>query len=420
MNTMKKMESKELSIKQNMMYNTFGSVVLLVCQWLTTVLVVRLSTYENAGMLSLAMSVTNIFFGFASFGMRTFQVSDIQNVYADSIYVTSRILTCLVSQLLCMIFVLCNSRYTSSQMICVIIYMIYRVIEAFVDVLYGIEQKKMRMDYIGISSVARGIFTLIGFVVSMILTKNLNIAILSMVLISATIVLFYDIPRSSRLRKYQICFSRNEIMRLLKECFPLMINTVLLISMISIPRYFLEMYDGERLLGIYSSIATPTVIVQTACIWIYTPLVSEFSTNYIYQNKKKYMNLLMKTIAVLSGVFLFLIIGAFIFGDFGLKILFGSEILQYSGMLIQIMFVTMLMSIVHFLNMLLTICRKQTQVALVNGVTLLGIIFLSYNLIPSYHISGVNYTLFIALAIDCISLGIILAQCVRKNFGGAN
>jgi len=61
------MKNKELSIKQNMMYNTFGSIVLLVCQWLTTVLVVRLSNYENAGMLSLAMSVTNVFFGFASF-----------------------------------------------------------------------------------------------------------------------------------------------------------------------------------------------------------------------------------------------------------------------------------------------------------------------------------------------------------------
>ena len=403
-----------------MMYNTFGSIVLLVCQWLTTVLVVRLSNYENAGMLSLAMSVTNVFFGFASFGMRTYQVSDIRNVYSDSVYVTSRILTGLVSQILCIFFVICNSRYTKSQMLCVITYMIYRVIEAFVDVLYGIEQKKKRMDYIGISSIARGIFTLIGFVVSMILTKNLNIAIFTMVAVSMIILLFYDVPSSLRLSKYHICNCRSEIMGVLRECLPLMINTVLLVSMVSIPRYFLEMCHGERVLGIYSSIATPTVIVQSACIWIYTPLVSEFSKNYVYQNKKKYNELLMRTIMAIGIVFFVLIMGAWIVGDFGLRILFGEEILQYSSMLIQIMLVTMLMSIVHFLNMLLTICRKQLQVALVNGATLLGIGALSFCLIPSYDMLGVNYTLFIALTMDCIVLGMILVHCIRKNFFGGN
>ena len=45
-------EVKPLSIKQNMLWNSFGSITYLACQWLITILVVRLSSgYEAAGTL---------------------------------------------------------------------------------------------------------------------------------------------------------------------------------------------------------------------------------------------------------------------------------------------------------------------------------------------------------------------------------
>ena len=72
-------EVKPLSIKQNMLWNSFGSITYLACQWLITILVVRLSSgYEAAGTLSLAMSVYNIFAPFAIYRMYTYQVSDVK------------------------------------------------------------------------------------------------------------------------------------------------------------------------------------------------------------------------------------------------------------------------------------------------------------------------------------------------------
>ena len=56
-----------LSTKQNMLWNSVGSMTYLACQWLTTVFVVRLSAgYDDAGLLSLAMSVVGIFGTFAN------------------------------------------------------------------------------------------------------------------------------------------------------------------------------------------------------------------------------------------------------------------------------------------------------------------------------------------------------------------
>ena len=49
---------EKLSVKANMIWNSIGSMTYLSCQWFTTIFVVRLSSgYDDAGLLSLAMSV---------------------------------------------------------------------------------------------------------------------------------------------------------------------------------------------------------------------------------------------------------------------------------------------------------------------------------------------------------------------------
>ena len=50
-----------LSLQKNMAWNSVGSLVYLGCSWLTTVLVVTLSSnYSDSGALAVAMSVGNL------------------------------------------------------------------------------------------------------------------------------------------------------------------------------------------------------------------------------------------------------------------------------------------------------------------------------------------------------------------------
>ena len=67
---MKSNRAEGLSLKQNMLWNSFGSLTYLGCQWLITILVVRLADgYDDAGTLSLAMSVYNMFSSLAIYRM---------------------------------------------------------------------------------------------------------------------------------------------------------------------------------------------------------------------------------------------------------------------------------------------------------------------------------------------------------------
>ena len=88
---------------KNIAWNTFGSVFYSACQWLITVLVVHLSSYESAGYLSLAMTTSSSFSAISLYSMRNFQVSDVKGEYNCNEYVGSRIDTCILGFVCCAI-----------------------------------------------------------------------------------------------------------------------------------------------------------------------------------------------------------------------------------------------------------------------------------------------------------------------------
>ena len=103
-----------------MAFNSMGSLFYLLCQWLLTVVVVPLCSFEAAGILTLSISLTNVFFTLATFGIRIFQVSDSQGKYGPGLYISTRVFTCLCSFALCAAFLLCNRQYTAEQVLCIL------------------------------------------------------------------------------------------------------------------------------------------------------------------------------------------------------------------------------------------------------------------------------------------------------------
>ncbi|MCI8633151.1 MAG: oligosaccharide flippase family protein [Lachnospiraceae bacterium] len=407
---------KVLSIKKNTIYNSIGAAVYLGCQWLITVVIVKIVSYEEAGNLSLAISITNMFFTVATFGIRNFQVSDYKEKYSVSIYVTTRIITSILALSLCTIFVVSNRSYTSYQILCIIIYMLFRLMEAFVDVLQGIQQKQERMDYICYSFISRGVLSFFVFCIFLYFTKKLIFAIIGMTCVSALIVFIYDYNICKKIKNFSIIFSYKQSLRLMQECLPLMMNSFLISSLVSIPRNTLEAVYGNYYLGIYASIATPAVIVQTAASWIYNPLITFFTKYYVEKEKEKYMKQYHKVWKMIFLVFVTVIIISKIFGKWGLTILFNEEIVQYSNLLIPVLLTTLSLACIYFLSALLTIARCLKTIVLVNLTSVLLVAFFSRIFIESFGMNGVNYVILLATGVNIMLLLITLKSVLKRNF----
>lgn len=405
-----------LSVSQNIIWSSIGSFVYLSSQWVLTIIVTRMIGYTEAGVFSLAMSLSNVFYCIAIYGIRNFQISDLKDQYQTSVYIKARYLTCGISFFCFMIFVFLN-QYNFHTMMVLNIYMLFKLSEAMVDVYHGIDQRYWRMDIVGKSFLIRSITTFVLFVGVLFLTKNLELSILCMAAGAHLSVFLYDKKRSIMLcHSIDKSNSENNIKRLLLECLPLVIYLFLSTAVNSIPRFFLEKYYGNECLGIFASVATPAVVVQVGASYIFSPLITLFAERLEEKEKRLFIRLFLMCLVGISLLSVLSIIGAYILKDWGLSLLFGDTILQYTYLFVPVIITTILTALVWFGCSLLTIFRKLKELMYINAITFVLSILGSVYFVLHYGMMGVNITLIVVLSIEIILLFVVAFQFIRKDF----
>lgn len=379
------------NLKANMLWNAAGNLVYLGLQWLITVLVVRINGYTDAGILSLAMSISAIFQNVASFGVRNYQVSDLQPKYTDSQYVSLRWITCILSFVLCFGFVQMNS-YSLKQEGGILLFMVFRIAENYADVLHGIAQKRNRLDLAGKSFLLRGVFTFISFLLSYFVTKNINLSIACMAVISFVLICLYDSKKIHTLSDYHLCFRDKKMKEIVFESLPLCIYMMLSASLTMIPRYCLERIMGSEALGGYASIYAPAVLMQAAAGYLYVPLISVFAGYRKAGAVSKYRSLFGKVTATILGATTLITVISSVIGDVFMPVIFGESILEYTYLLPSIVVCTGLTAYSAFLCTLMTIERKILQLTVVHVMGVFICILTSYHFIVRDGIIGSSYS----------------------------
>ena len=406
--------TQSLSLKQNIIWNSIGSFSYLFAQWLLTFLVVRLSDgFNDAGNLSLAISVTNIFYNLACFNVRPYLVSDISEKYSIDDYISFRIITSVFSFILCLGYSLCFN-YTFDQYLCILIYMVFKLGEACVDIFHAIEQKSSRMDIGGVSLLCRGIITVFVFTISMIFCKNINISILLITVFTWIFILLFDFSQVKKFAKFKVKFNWITQKNLFFEFLPLAIGTFIGTTCTSLPRQFLEMIEGTNNLGVYATVATPAVIVQVASSYVYNPLLVQFSKFKAMGNQKGFKNLFYKTVLVIIGLGIVALVGSAFFAKWGLTLLYGLEISSYSYLFLPIIVYTALNGLLWFCHNILIIFRKMSLLLLINITGLIFCLISSFPLIKILSMNGVTICMIGFTVLMIIEMLLFINKEIKK------
>ena len=390
------------SLKKNMLWNTVGSVFYLACQWLLSVVVVRVGSYSDAGILSLAMSVTNIFATVALFNVRNFQVSDTDGEFSDGEYVAHRHLTCISSLLLCVIFVIIN-RYNFLTAASITLYMLLRVVEAYADVYHGVAQKSWRLDIAGKSFIIRGALMIVSFTLMHMFFKNVALSLLVVSLISLIAFIVYDCRAVKGINRISLKVTKATMLSLSLKCLPLLIYGICTNAIVSSSRYLIEMYHGDEVLGYYATISTIAVLVQTLVTLIFTPLIGIFNEAHRDNDKRRFAGLVLKLIGLTVAITGMAMIAIFLLGDFAMKLIFGEEILPYTYLLYPAVLSSSLMALVWLFAMLLIVIRDFKTLTSVGAIGLAVSILISVIFIPGNAYDGANAAILISLGIICLA-----------------
>lgn len=409
------MKNKRLNLRDTMLWNSTGLIYYLGCQWIISVLVTRLAGYHAAGSFSLAMACTGTFFALAQFGVRQFQVSDINGEYSSGTYIVARIFTCAAAGMLCFGYVFLYG-YGKQQAICILLYMLFKITEAIIDVLQGIQQTIWRLDLAGISCFARGTLSVVTFFILLKQGFNLNVAILSMSAVSFLVILGWDIPQTKRLEYIKLQWRFADVVCLLKACVALLAYTLSISILTYIPRQMAAQIIGTEQLGIYATVATPVLIVQVCASFVFNPLVPLFAENYQKGNRKAFQSLFVRCILSIAGLLVVALGGSALFGAWGLNLLFGNVAARHAYLLPAIVVTTVLVALSGFLAYILIAIRLTKPLYLCAISSILVVLFMANWFIEKTMLQGISYAIITGLLVQCGVLIPFVWSKVNKRF----
>ena len=148
-------QPEQLPLRTNIIWSSTGSLTKTMCNWLITIAAVRLSSgFDTAGVLALAMSISNLVVPIAEYRLRTVQVTDVRGEHTARQYLGMRVLSSAAAMIIGAVYTLVTSKL--SLFLVITVYCASQVIATFLEGFHATEQRHMRMDYIGISYLLQG------------------------------------------------------------------------------------------------------------------------------------------------------------------------------------------------------------------------------------------------------------------------
>ena len=228
-------------------WNTAGIAAWGMVFPLLTIIITQLVGVEQAGMFSLSFVTGSLLMIVGNYGVRTYQVSDINEEHSFSDYRVNRWLTCIVMLLLGLAY--CYFRGYESQMLLMSIGIyLYKMVDGVADVYEGRLQQKDKLYLSGISQTIRSVAAFIVFAIFLFITRDLVVASIAMAVAAATTFVFVTLPlalfETEKSRRFQF----DGVVAILKKCFPLFAALFMYALIDNMPKFVMEgvlSYDNQ-------------------------------------------------------------------------------------------------------------------------------------------------------------------------------
>lgn len=393
--------------------NTGSSIVYFFAQWLTTVLAVRLADFETAGIFAMAISFTNLFYFLALFGIRNYQISDVEKRFSDGQYLAARILTMAMAAIGFLIVAIVNDlpRYTFC---CYSVYMLFKLGEAYTEGYFPLLQ--LREDYmtLAVSYTAKGLISTMAFALSLYLTADLLMATVWMTVGYILCIIALDIPQLIKMGIERPVFSG--CWEILRNCVPLLLVSLSTPVMNYMTRYAIEQELGSQLLGQYASLSSVIVVMSTfagAVFVVFVPKVSLWKEQRQWQMVRRFFRyafagmVLVGIMAMLAGKFL---------GPWVCALIFGEEILESIDLLVPLLATSSVLMVKSFFSVMLIPLDQRWRLL---GGECSGALLCAITAIPLTRFASMQGT-NLSYLFGTLLQALVLGGCVLRTVRTAN
>ncbi len=398
-------------IKENnngYIWNTAAGLVNASEAVILSMVITRTNSLSDAGILTIAFAVGNLFANIGKFGVRNYQVSDIKEEFSFSNYFNARVISAGMMLVVSIVYIFIKTQtggYSGGKAAAIFFMCLIYLIESMEDVFWGLYQKKNALDVGAKMFCIRWGLAIAGMSLLLIYRHNLFQAMLAGLLISVFIfvyLLFLTYPHFKEPLKWEI--SRQDFI-VLKKCLPLFLVLFMTFYITNAPKYAIDRWLTEEAQACYGFIAMPVFVIELLNGFIYQPVLVKMSTEWEMGDKKALIRRVYKQCLMIILLTLICLAGAYLLGIPVLSVLYATDLSGYKAELLILLIGGGMLAVVGFFGTLMTIMRKQKWI-------MWGFIMISFMSMISFDYCVKNHGVFGAAVLYTILMAILAVMFV--------
>ena len=185
------MEKENVQFRKNFIWNVLGTGLNAFNSLFFMIIVTRLNGVDQAGIFTIAFSTACIIYFVGVYAGRIYQVTELNKEITDKEFIVNRSISTILMLILVILFSVIRG-YNLYKSTMFLLLTLYKALEAFSDVLYGILQKNDRLEIVGKSFFMKALFSVILFFIIDYITKNMITSTISIILVNIIILIVFD------------------------------------------------------------------------------------------------------------------------------------------------------------------------------------------------------------------------------------
>lgn len=383
-------ESKK-GLKKDFLWNLIAEGISAGQSALILVFISACMSINDAGIFSIGYAISTIACVIGAYGVRNYQVTDVNNRYRFKSYLVARLLTIFTSLVLVCIYLgilLLRSSYTIPKAVAVILICIWKLDSIFEDVVYGMYQQR---GYLALGARTYAIRLMSSTALFCILTvTGLDlISILMIVCIFsyiATLVSFkltypyvkgaVDTAGTNDIRNESSRSFNGDgaysviagVRQILIQCLPLAISGALGNYIGNAPKYSIDWFMDDSAQAIFGYILMPAFVILILSNSVYRPILPSFSELYNKGDSKAFGRRLSRQLLMVGAMAIVILAGGFILGIPVLSILYSTDLSPYKTEFMLLLLGGIGYALATFASAILTVMRRQNTIAICYAV----------------------------------------------------
>ena len=380
---------------KSVLWNTLGTGLNAFLSLFFMIIVTRVNGLNEAGIFTFSFSSACLLYIFGIYSGRIYHVTD-RTKTNDKEFIVSRLFTSVFMLFIALIFLLIKD-YTWHKNIVFIVLVLYKSLEAFSDVLYGVLQKNEKLDLVGKSYLSKAISSIVVFLVVDLITKDIVLSSLAMLIVCVLITIVFDYKHTREYLNIEDKITKKNVVRLFKSGFLVFMISFISVFIVNIPKYVIDQYLLDDLQAIFGIIIMPATVISLFCHFVIHPLLTKISRLCKENKTKELVSLFNKLLLLIIGFGLLCIVGAYLLGIPILELIYNVNLSDYKTELIIVLIASTISVSAGLISPFLIAMRKNLIQVIIGFITVILEFVLSIILVKQYEITGAVYAYLISM-----------------------